>query len=278
MSDWMNHNGIEVPDSTPGEAGEKLKTDLLTLADSRPKLVTVADDTERFTLTAEDIHVADIIAVTDGDRYYLVQDTANLDTEDGYVRLNPTAISAVADDPAPALGGDLDLDTHTLTGPGGANVFDPSGPYINGVGSYSQVAVGSGVIFDANGFQSIDWNVNRSLNDSSGYIAVDWQNRLLYDTNNGSGASIDWNNRVLFDTDGATPLLTWSGGQVGLCDVLGNDPLHVSILNGLIYADYDGSSWTLGFFGLGPTIQPTVTDLDTLITGLAAMGLIIDGR
>ncbi len=44
MSDWNTYKGIEVPDSTPGEADEKLKNDLLTLADAGPKLITVADE------------------------------------------------------------------------------------------------------------------------------------------------------------------------------------------------------------------------------------------
>lgn len=37
MPDWLNHKGIEVPDATPsGEAGLKLKDDLIELADRAP--------------------------------------------------------------------------------------------------------------------------------------------------------------------------------------------------------------------------------------------------
>ncbi len=44
MSDWNTYKGIEVPEATPSKAGEKLENDLLTPADTRPKLVTVADE------------------------------------------------------------------------------------------------------------------------------------------------------------------------------------------------------------------------------------------
>ncbi len=251
MSDWMNHNGIEVPDSTPGEAGEKLKNDLLTLADTRPKLVTVADDTERFALSAEDIHIADIIAVTDGDRYYLVQDPAHLNSENGYLRLNPTAISALADDPAPQLGGDLDLSTHDIYD-GSIKLFNTPALTWN----------------DGMACPSVDVGQHQLLANAGGdpHKALDWDEHCLYSDLWGSQVKVlDWQNRQLLDDDESTPLLTWGGGIVSIGESLNggsNGDVSLGTFGSRVYVQttLDIGNSVLMAEGYGNVIQPDSGD------------------